>query len=402
MSHAPPFGKKLVLWLALVVFVLFIVEGLSGLALSLLTTNNPGKSLGDARRAVAAEIHARAKIDSQEMTDEINRLYRTSVEANPYRWYGMPPDFQGKHFRTNEFGFRTDGTRLSPQSAKIAFYGGSTTFSVTTLAKHSIPAIIGEALDPTVAQTMNFGVGGYSSSAELILFLETARRETLSAAVFYDGVNEIGRYAESLQDDARAPYLDVFGYPFMDAYESAARNKIVGSGLLVRHRPYLLRLLSAAGISTFASSAPSPKRLSIDRLITKDNVGTHAERIVGQYLYNITDIAAVAEARGIVPVFFWQPDIYSTSKPLTAYERDVRTEHPGMALLANTVRERLHNEDALARFHFFDLSGALNELGPDAHFFDYCHLSAQGNLQIGKAMTPILKQFLPTEYWRGS
>jgi lysophospholipase L1-like esterase len=394
--------RKFMLWMALVLFVVIITEAFSALALSLLATNNPGKSLGNARRAVAAEIYARTQVAPREMKHEVDQLHQALVESNPYRWYGMPPNFQGEYFQTDRFGFRIDRSGVEPHTKKIAFYGGSTMFSVTTRAEHSIPAVVGQALDPAVAQTLNFGVGGYSSSAELALFLETARRESLTVAAFYDGVNEVGRYAESLQDDANAPYLDVFGYPFMDAYDAAARNKVVGGGVILRYRPYFLRLLSATGINLFPGAGESSKPGSIDRLITDANVGAHAERIVQQYLYNITDIAAVAKTHGIVPVFFWQPDIYTTAKTLTAYESDVRAEHPGMALLATAVRKRLQREDALANFHFFDLSDALDELGDDAQFFDYCHLSDQGNRHVGEAMIQILQRFVPSDYWRGS
>ena len=400
MNQASPARRNLTLWLVLVGIVLVAVEGISALAFSLLTTNNPGKSLGDARRAVAAEIHARTGIEARAMAEEVDTLYRELIEFNPYRWYGLPASFPGEYFRTDKHGFRIDRSRVSPQTQKVAFYGGSTIFSVTTLAEHSIPAVVGGALDASVAQTLNFGVGGYSSSAELALFLETARRERLAVAIFYDGVNELGRYAESLQDDADGSYLDVFGYPFMDAYQSAARNTTTDGGLVVRYRPYFIRLLATLGV--FGDKKNVSKRPSIDRLITPDNVTAHAERIVEQYLYNIADIAAVAEARGIRPVFFWQPDIYATRKPLTAYETDVRAEHPGMALLARTVRNQLQREQALRQYHFFDLSDTLDELGPDAHFFDYCHVSVEGNRHIGEAMITILKRIAPAEYWKSS
>ena len=230
--------RKLVFWMFLVIFVLASIEGLSAVALFLLSANDPGKSLGDARRAVADEIHARTNVTTRQFRDEARLLNRTLVEPNPYRWYGMPRHFEGKYFQTDDFGFRIDRTRVDPRTQKIAFFGGSTIFSVTTRIEHSIPAIVGEALDPNTAQALNFGVIGYSISAELALFLEIARRELPDVVVFYDGVNEVGRYVESLQDGADDAFLDVFGYPFMDAYESAIHNLIVGGGFLVRYQPY--------------------------------------------------------------------------------------------------------------------------------------------------------------------
>ena len=141
------------------------------------------------------------------------------------------------------------------------------------------------------------------------------------------------------------------------------------------------RLLSAAGITLFPNVPSAQERRTVDRLITPENVTEHAERIIRQYVDNVADITAVAAARDIIPVFFWQPDIYSTRKPLTRYEQDVRAEHPSVKLLSEAVRERLLRETELRGYLFFDLYQALDGLGPDAHFFDYCHLSEEGNRQ---------------------
>jgi lysophospholipase L1-like esterase len=391
--------RKLSFALLLFVAVVLVIEGLAALTFAALTSNKSGPSLKAARRMTAAEIHGRTGVDSDAMRREVDLLYKARVETSPYRWYGMPAGFQGEYFRTDGFGFRIDRDRIESHTKKIAFYGGSTMYSITTRPEHGIPAFIQEALDSDVAQVLNFGVGGYSSSAELALMLETVRRENISVAVFYDGVNEVGRYAESLQDGADAPYLDVLGYPFMDAYQAAARNEVVGSGLLLHYRPRILSLLGMAGVPGFKAYQPS-SRLSIDRLVTEDDADIHAERIIAQYVHNVKDAAAIARAHDILPVFFWQPDIYSTKKELTTYETDVRTEHPGMRLLADAVRTRLQKEESLSSYAFFDLSGALDDLAAAPHFFDYCHLSDGGNRRVAEAMMPVLRELLPNGYWR--
>lgn len=145
---------------------------------------------------VAREVHQRDGIDLDELTRELKVLYEDDVELQPYRWFALPPNYHGQYINTD-----ADGFRMSPPASGDAplmgFFGGSTTFSVTTRDEQSIPAFLGAQLDPTAIQARNFGMGGFSTSAELPLLIEVARANKISVAVVYDG-GEVIRYLDKI------------------------------------------------------------------------------------------------------------------------------------------------------------------------------------------------------------
>src|SRR5262249_10155744 len=114
----------------------------------------------------------------------------------PTRWYMFQPNFRGRYVVTDDAGFRIDPTAVT-EAKSIGFFGGSTMFSIVTRQEHTIPALV----HLPGFNSLNFGVPGYSTAAELPTLLEALRKYSrLEVAVFYDGVNEIGRYVEMLQD----------------------------------------------------------------------------------------------------------------------------------------------------------------------------------------------------------
>lgn len=339
----------------------------------------------------AREVHAREGIDFDVLRSELDVLYRGELKLQPYRWYALPESFHGTYVNTDR-----DGFRLSPPPAGnaplMAFFGGSTMFSTSTSDPHSIPAYLSQSLDPAAIQARNFGVGGYSSSAELPLFIEELRRNRIAVAVFYDGVNEVDTYLPMLQDHPSETYWDVIGYPQPYSYVPALRHTASSEALLIE--PYTVKLARLVwqhlpiGIG------------NANFIVTEANVDTHAEHAASIYLRNLEDIAALAASHGVTPVFFWQPNIYTTKKPFSDYERGVAASQPAARLLSVALHNKVLASPILARYRFVDLTDALDGMGAETEFLDDAHVSFEANRIIAARMAAALQAMTPQDYWK--
>jgi lysophospholipase L1-like esterase len=335
-------------------------------------------------------MHARDGVDLDELTAEVRTLYEERVKLQPYRWYAMPANFHGTYINTDAQGFRASPP-VSGDGPLIGMFGSSTMFSVTTKDEHSIPAFLGQSVNRDAIQVKNFGMGGYSSSAELALLIETARSHRLAVAVFYDGPNEFERYIEKLQDDPPERYYDVVGYPLSGPWSHAI--DLAGDQLFA-YDPYTLQLARRV-----IQRLPFISR-NANALITAANADQHADAVVRLYLRNVQDIAAIAKAHDIVPVFLWQPDIFTTKKQLSAYERQVAESQPALKLLSDAVRRKLLANPALKDYRFFDISDAVDGLDASTHFLDEVHVSFEANRMIAERIAAILKTLTPPADWK--
>ena len=341
-----------------------------------------------------AGINARYGVDQDALELDIRHLYLDAPRFHSYRWFYLQENYQGKYVRTDAYGFRIDRDALDSTGKRIGFFGGSTMFSTTTRQEGTIPAQFDLRLDRKAAQSLNFGVGGYSSTTELFAFIEILRQERLHYAVFYDGVNEVARYVEKLQDAPSAPHFEVLGY-FFPSTSLKAIDLFRGQAVA-----YELKLPIVVGYVGRVADRLLGRR-NANLMVTEENALGHARRIIDIYVANVRDIAAVASAHGVTPVFFWQPDIYLFSgKRLTDRETRILEQNPAVRLLSQKVRELVREDRRLAEFRFFDLSDSLDSLGAQDHFFDYCHVSEEANHLIASAMAARLKGVLPDHYWK--
>ncbi len=140
-----------------------------------------------------------------------------------YRWYQNLPNFRGQHIITDATGFRIDPQTLDDR-IKVGMFGGSTTFSVLTDQSGTIADQISKKSD--LYQVLNFGVGGYSSSAEIMTFVEAIRAyPSLKIAFFYDGVNELGRAIEGNFKDIGIKDSEFYlGTPYVEGVQNAIKN----------------------------------------------------------------------------------------------------------------------------------------------------------------------------------
>lgn len=325
--------------------------------------------------------------NNEKLKDEMESLYYKKSEYHPYRWYRLPSNYSGKLVKLDAQGFRNDSSIFELEGKKIlAFYGGSTMFSTTTDQGSTIPSIINQHYTKRKFIAANFGIGGYASSAELNAFVETSRLfKNIELAVFYDGVNEVGRYIEKIQDSNRDRLFDVMSYPFMVGLDASIHKKYPGQ------RPYSfpfsLYIAKRAFLNWLNSSQATPE---IDYVAA-------SKSIANIYVENARDISAIGMARGIRTIFVLQPVIYSTDNlspsELDIKNRSISVDMNKMHLLAYREIITSLNKNGI---DFLDMSAALSDKDPSqTYFVDYCHLNADGNMHMAKKVIDGISRKFP-------
>ena len=123
-----------------------------------------------------------------------------------------------------------------------------------------------------------------------------------------------------------------------------------------------------------------------------DAIDRISDEIVETYLHNIRAISSISKEYGITPIFIWQPDIYTTGKQLSESEKKLYEKYLGLRELSKKTLIKIQaRKEKLAAYNFFELSDALDQLGQDDNFYDYCHLTRKGNLEISRRIATILK-----------
>lgn len=351
---------RLVLYLA---FLLFVFEGSCWLAIKAYL------SLADRSRVNAmAGDHAAAS--------ELVYVQSNSI-LFPTRWYTNKPNFRGNYVITDPSGFRIDPMATREQKS-IGFFGGSTMFSAVTSQQDTIPAQVHLA----GFNSLNFGVGGYSTAAELPTFIEAMRKySSIRIAVFYDGVNEIGRYLEMLQDNAPQAAFGPVGYYYRIGVDTALGSYFPTARPTFVVRTPSMRILERLLLRGAAASQ-----------ITESGLGEIAQRIADQYFSNVEDISKTAQANLVRPVFIFQPNIFTTKKLLTANERAiVQSDATLMPKLAPLVRATIFADPRARRFSVIDASDVLDSAEGEI-FYDWCHVNRVGNRIVADRIFSVISK----------
>lgn len=334
------------------------------------------------------DIHGREGYDSEVLTGEIQKLRNFGMVINANRGFGLLESFAGTYFNTDLLGRRVVPNQpANPEKLKgVGFFGGSTAFSMGTDDGGAVPGRMQKLFNDKKAKVpvFNYGVPGYASTLELTYFIEATRLQPMSVAVFYDGTNEIVNYMNQLQSGAQSPMFEATGYPF---YYGLARAIANIPGVEDGHPMDLARR------HQFYAPLVKPT-IPMNGLITPENVEGHAKKLLALYEANVKDITTLAKAKGIRPVFVWQPDIYLTKKPMTADEALIHAQFPAHRLLAETVKRHLFEDVRAGRLKdatFIDTSNALDDMS-EAAFFDFCHTSRAANERVAQIiMTELSK-----------
>lgn len=341
-------------------------------------------------------ISDRYGTDFSALAKEVGAIYFEKARYNPIRWYSLPSNYRGRYVTTDEFGLRNQRARNSLSTAKILFFGNSTMFSTKTRDSGSIPSIINRQLMPELAEALNYGVGGYSTYAEVGAFCEAIRREkNVSMAVFYDGVNEIAMYVDMIQAGQQGKFYEHAGYPFMSVTRTALKNFLEDTEKR-RYYPNTLEFAYLAADWLKHKFGHAPKCPSFP----DEDLRPHAARIVDSYVANVRILQALGREFGITCAFIWQPDIFTTGKALTQRETALIARHPAFVQeLTRLVKTLVVTHAALNEIGLIDATSWIDELEGD-HFFDFCHVSEEANELIAHEIGKICRRATPSMLWR--
>lgn len=348
-------------------------------------------SIGNNELAEKNAISLRRGTSYHKLAEEMERLYYREARFHPCRWYTLPSKYKGMYVITDEDGWRIDRSSVSDDVQKALFFGGSAMFSTTTRNEGTIPSLVQKHFDSERVNlvALNYGMGGYSTYAEIGAFSEALRREkNVRLAVFYDGVNETAMYIEMLQYGNKFSYLGAGGWPFMSATMVGVRNFYAETYGVWQG---LLDVLEK--LSSFVRKRHG--LVSMGLQLAESELFNHAERIANNYLHNVRVLQAMGQAFGVKCIFVWQPDIFTTRKRLTEREKKILEVSPVILreLASKVYRIVMYKKKAFENILIVDGTRWLNSIEGD-HFFDFCHVSEEANEVVARELAELTMKFL--------
>ncbi|PIQ82838.1 MAG: hypothetical protein COV76_01620 [Candidatus Omnitrophica bacterium CG11_big_fil_rev_8_21_14_0_20_64_10] len=326
----------------------------------------------------------------------------------PYRVWGYAPHV-GRHINIDSEGRRRTPQTVQPGARRIFLFGGSTMLGQGASDAWTIPARLAERLGANrglePVECVNFGIGGYVNSQELIdLIYQLERGAAPDIVIFYDGINETVAVAQGSPGDHHN-LKRIAGI-----YEDAQKiGYSLGFGDLIRHlavrvrerfqETHLVRLIGTGNRS--GTSGPSGRPFGQD----PQQLESMEAAAASIYLQNFRIASALGERYGFKTLFLWQPTLFD--KPaLSSQERAVLEQglsggvpNPAYRPLWEGIRDRIRNriaEAADARRNgtarWADLSETFEATADTRFPIDWQHTNAVGNQAVAEAIARLLEE----------
>ena len=304
---------------------------------------------------------------SPDVRDELTTVQKNRT-LNLYRWYNLHPNFNGDFVITDSSGFRIDPNSITDDEI-IGMFGGSTTFSSFTNQQDSIPNQLSDLIPDK--QVLNFGIGGYSSGAEIMTFIEALRfYPGIKYAIFYDGINELGRAFDKQKSNGLVNSYNLIGEPYFEGVRLALKNNskrfsIDNSNIYYLYKHFFNRIFSG------------------NKIFNREKF---LKDIADLYFENVKVINAICIEYRVKCIFTWQPSIYSVAdKSLSEEERIISNETPRTDYVHLT--KIVLSDQRSKIFNLIDLTKVFKDKLPsERYFYDWAHINSEGNYLVAKIL----------------
>lgn len=341
-----------------------------------------------------------SEIDREQLYTEQKHVW-DHAQFEHYRYFSAKSNFNGKYISTNKNGYRTTVQYLKEEKLPlkyIAIFGTSTMWGGPSGGdQFTVPSQLSKKLNETVKDinfvVKNFSVGAYTSTQELILFIELLEQETIDFAIFVDGASEfLKSYDELIGNNPRQGFLQ----PDIKYFQYGVLN----SGLLPQYVSYFLRFKKSV-IGKFLRKLKDrymvTKRYHVNHQNTKSeslNNDEQINRTLSLYLKNKKIIEAIADRYSIKTFFVLEPWIYTKSN-LSDEERIILEKCTKNKVMST------HITDCIKAFSMsfskmdnsFDFTTLMNI--DQTIYIDEHHMSKEGNEIIADRISQIILSYLP-------
>jgi hypothetical protein len=297
------------------------------------------------------EDRRKRAIDYHRRTQVYEAPYVFSYSNNDFRFIELytpnPEKCADSQYRFDRHGFRLDAYNVqlsnTEPSNQVWFFGGSTAMGLCVKEDDTVSAHLNRLLasNHRTVRVVNMGIGGYSSTNELLLLIELMRAGHRPAGViFYDGINEkpTPKYfrkwqkGSSLADQCR---LMRSGIPRPLRQQAAELKYWLKT--YVRAYDYVAEL----------------KRERLRRQAASDKLSFPGdwEPVVAQYVRNSIMLRGICDVYGVFSLFFFQPvlqyEVHYNIRRLSEYEN--------INLVPNCRQNEFQRREVLYRSHMTEL-----------------------------------------------
>lgn len=317
-----------------------------------------------------------SRVDASSETDAAMQTFlqdtqrATQVHFEPYyHWKGNPA--RGHFVNVDSVGNRKTLKYPRSDAVKVFCMGGSTMWGRGVPDEATIPSFLQTMLGNDY-DVYNLGEQGFVSIQELNLLLERlAFGDIPDIVVFYDGVNDgyAGVYAPGIPRDPQKVRREE------EENMAQIRNRnfwgLVRQAFL-RHSNYRL-------------FAPIEPDIAVWGKVVGARVEENVEATLNAYEAFVFQVQALAAAYDFKVYFFWQPNIYSLSKPLTGYEQQILDASDKVLVnsqlaVYKQAKERFENGTSV-QF----IGDLFNEITENI-YIDFCHTNPRANRMIAKVI----------------
>jgi lysophospholipase L1-like esterase len=289
--------------------------------------------------------------------------------------------FKGNYVNIDSTGVRYTAYNSEKKGAKKVFFmGGSTIYGTGSPDSLTIPSYFSKILHQNNADTAivayNFGESAWVIQQSLIQLIGELRSGNIpDFVVFYDGANDMyaalqNKKASSIQNAER----------YAQSIRPDFKNPLQRIWKLLKEKSYTSSLIELF--------FPTPKFSTL----TPQQEQILAQDVIKNYFATYQLIEALAKSYNFKFALFWQPTLAVTQKKLGTYEKELLEKSD--KVLFNFIKittqqiEQVSNEKYP---NFYLLHHALDTIHEDI-FFDFVHITPQGNEVIAKKMVELLQK----------